>query len=86
MKVWITKYALTEGIIEGEGEPSKTTPNLMCCEKTGYFKDVTFPLFHGEGREWHLTEQAAKVRATQMVEAKITSLKKSLKKFESMVF
>jgi len=88
MKVWITKYVLTEGIIEGNGEVSTSTPNsdLFVCEKTGHWANYAFPYFHGEGKEWHRTEDAAKVRANAMVAAKIKNLKKSLAKFEKMVF
>jgi hypothetical protein len=95
MKVWITKYALTEGIIEAEGDiytvlpmNSSGIPNsdMFCCSKIGFFKDYSFPNFHGEGREWHRTEKAAKIKANQMVAAKIGSLKKSLAKFMVMEF
>jgi hypothetical protein len=88
MKVWITKYALTEGIIEAEGDIYTGIPNsdMFCCSRIGFFKDYSSPNFHGEGREWHRTEEAAKAKANQMVSAKIGSLKKSLAKFMVMEF
>lgn len=42
--------------------------------------------YHGEGRDWHLTEESAGVRATQMVKDKIKSLKKQITKIEKMRF
>ena len=86
MKVWISKYALTQGILEAEGQPSTSTPATMICESTGPFTDIVFPYFHGEGREWHRTEAEAKIKANEMVQCKIKSLEKQLAKLRKMVF
>lgn len=79
MKVWITKYALTKGIIEME-----------CVQ----FGDISvrevgnpFPTYyHGEGDEWHRTKESAIKKAEEMRQKKIESLKKQIKKLEEMRF
>ena len=85
MKVWITKYALTKGIQEVDGVISSlsperfiTTPDGQIPERKEYFK--------GEGKEWHIAPGSAKIRANEMVAAKIKSLKKSLVYFENLKF
>lgn len=78
MKVWISKYAQTDGIQEAE------------CEISGSLAvDMTTPYaryFHGEGRDWHRTEEDAIKKAEEMRIRKIASLKKNLKKLEEMKF
>lgn len=86
MKVWITKYALSSGIIEADAEISSNFPSMINCAKTGFFADIPFPVFHGDGKDWHRTEADAKARANAMVQAKIKSVKKSLEKLEKLVF
>jgi len=81
MKVWITKYALTEGISVENGEVSETSPSMFCYgDKAGYCQQYA----HGEGKNWHRTPEAAEARAEQMRKAKIDSLKKTLVKLERM--
>lgn len=48
-KVWVTKYALTQGIIETEGRVSDDFPDMLDA------KGITNYL-HGEGKEWHRTK------------------------------
>ena len=79
MKVWITKYALTRGILEME------------CAQFGDIsvKEVGNPFptyYHGEGNEWHRTKESAIRKAEEMRQKKIESLKKQIKKFEEMRF
>jgi len=82
MKVWITKYALTEGIIVEDGEISKTTPNMIRYGGA----DSSCKYAHGEGKDWHRTPEEAKARAEQMRLEKIESAKKTLSKLEGMTF
>jgi len=83
--VWITKYALTQGIFEIDAEECVTSTGEcqnMIQKVGGAYSDY----YHGEGREWHRTEAAAKEHANKMVRDKIASLKKSIAKFEKLVF
>lgn len=81
MKVFVTKYVLTEGIQEvdvidrGDGVVSKGEPGRM---STIYY--------HGEGRQWHRTAEGAKKKAEEMRLRKIASVKKSLEKLEKLRF
>lgn len=79
MKAWITKYALTSGIIQIEGE---ITENGLL-----YDIHTSFPTYyHGEGNEWHRTKESAIAKAEEMRQKKIESLKKQIKKLETMTF
>lgn len=82
MKVWITKYALTTGIIESEGEIHGQNSNMVRIQRGGRYPE----LFHTEGKEWHRTEEAAKIRARIMRDAKIESLHKQVNKLLNLKF
>lgn len=80
MKVWITRYALTDGILESDAEiclDADMKGNMIVCDR-GYF--------HGEGRDWHRTKEAALVRAEKMRQKKIASLKRQIEKLEKIKF
>lgn len=80
MKVWITKYALTDGIKELEVKQSEEYPDMV---KGGLEYDS---YYHGEGREWHKTYESAVARAEEMRLKKIDSLKKQIAKWEKKRF
>lgn len=79
MRVWITKYALTTGIFEMEVESQSE-------DGTGVYGKAWSDCYHGEGKEWHRTKEAALVRAEKMRQKKIASLKKRIEKLEMMKF
>jgi hypothetical protein len=79
MKAYITKYALSKGILELEG--SNRIGNEDTFEaKTGQWMNS----YHGG--EWWATRDAAVERADEMRVARIASLKKQIKKLEAMRF
>lgn len=78
MKVWITKYALTQGIFEAEADESEIFRGMIAVSP--------FEFYHGEGKEWHKTKESAISRAEEMRKKKISSLKKQIKKLENMKF
>lgn len=81
MKVWITKYALSSGIQEMDAEDcGDRFPGMIVVSKPQR------QTFHGEGKEWHRTEQAAKTRAAVMRHDKINSLQKQIAKLEKLTF
>lgn len=84
MKVWITKYALTEGIREADVDQPSAEPSMVVEEPKS--NDRYRQYFHGEGREWHRTREAAEAKAEQMRQAKIASLKKQIAKLERLSF
>lgn len=79
MKVWITKYALTDGIIEGYAS--------MCAfdRATVDLKNIKYEIdFYGS--DWHYDKESAIRQAEEMRQKKITSLKNQIKKLEEMRF
>ena len=79
MKVWITKYALTDGIIEADGKPygfEWVEASWDNGRKRGDF----------EWGEWFDTKERAIKKAEEMRREKIESLKKQIKKLEEMRF
>jgi len=85
MKVWITKWALTQGIFEAEVEECDTEG--MVAQKPdggGLCNMATY--YHGEGKEWHRTRESAVARAEAMRQKKIANVKKQLKKLELLKF
>ena len=80
MKVWITKYALTDGIIEADANP------VLCGSVC--ISDITSPVLFrilNEG-EWHSDKKQAIDKAEEMRQKKIASLKKQIEKLERMRF
>lgn len=78
MKVWITKYALTKGIIETEGKQNSGTSYTIT---SGEYRNSWF-----HQTDVALSEEDAKKRAEEMRLKKIESLKKQIAKYEHMKF
>lgn len=76
MTVYITKYALTLGILMKDAKPCGTADMIQ----------VGTTYFHREGRDWHLTLEGAQRRAEAMRVKKILSLEKSITKLRAMKF
>jgi hypothetical protein len=83
MKIFVTKYALTKGILEIEAVRSQASPDMMY---SGDPTKVSSQYFHGEGIDWHLTRVCAVVKAELMRDTRIKSLKKSLIRLEKLKF
>lgn len=81
MKVWITKYALTSGIMEVEAEFCASMSTMVVYRAAG----EEFDQF-AHGNDWHTAIESAKFKAKQMRQAKIASLKKQIAKLEKLEF
>jgi hypothetical protein len=81
MRAWITKYALTTGIYEIEGEICGDNAKMLADRSS---QNCYRQYFHKP--HWHETEDAAKIQAEDMRKKKIASLKKSIAKFEKLTF
>ena len=81
--VFITKYALTEGIRQVDVESCEQNTGMRVCKSNG---PCSREYFHNEGKDWHKTFEGAKQRAEQMKENKIKSLKKSMARINSLSF
>lgn len=79
IKVFVTKYALTDGIKTVDVVVSDSYPEMV----TG---PGLFEHYHGEGREWHRTMESAVAQAEKMRTRKIASMKKKLAKLENLKF
>lgn len=80
MKVYVTKYALTKGILEREGELTGI-PDLIKVKQDGF---INHDYFH-KG-QWFTDPEEARKKAYEMLANKIKSVKKSLSKLEKMKF
>lgn len=80
MRVYVTKYALTEGILTMEAELCHVGTMIEVKPKSNGFTQY----FHN--REWYTDLEAAKARAEEMRQNKIKSVKKQLQKLEEMRF
>lgn len=78
MKAYVTKYALTAGIQEVDGE---LFADGRAIKWGSYFNSA-----HGEGVEWHRTREGAVEKAHEMRTKKIASLRKSIAKLERMTW
>lgn len=76
LKVWITKYALTEGILEKEV--------IVCID--GLVKEVDDYSAYYFPTEYHIDKQSAIVKAEKMRANKIASLKMQIEKLENIKF
>lgn len=80
MKVWITKYALTKGIIEREGKLTSSDSVSVVNQ------DRSLPTHWFYRGDWYSDKQSAIHKAEEMRQKKIESLKKQIKKLEEMRF
>ena len=85
MKYWVTRYALSGGIIEVDGELSDCCNTMLCYMKSGkYSKGSNYQCAHG--KDFHDSRDKAVCRAIEMKKAKIASLKKQIKRVEALEF
>lgn len=81
--IWVTKYALTEGILQYE-VAAEDVGDKMVAIRPRKFEYCT-QYYHGEGRDWHRTKDAALARAWAMQAAKIASHEKSIARLQKFV-
>lgn len=92
MKIYITKYALTHGILTGSDAIvdgiSASVRGVLYNSKGQAILDRgscgTYQWFHGQ--DWHRTRTDAIARAEDMKQKKIRSLEKNLRKIQELVF
>lgn len=74
--VYVTKWALTKGILKVEATFSAAGSAFWGAHGSAY----------GEGRGWHRTEDEAIKRAEEMRKAKIASLTKAITRLRKLAF
>ena len=82
MKVWITKYALTKGIIPCEIR----TVDVLENGYIRYMQPSGLGGFMQKGNGWEDNEKSAIKKAEKMRQKKIESLKKNIEKLERLKF
>lgn len=76
-KVWITKYALTQGVYVVENAELCGDTNKMIAYRPGEY------LQHVHKPHWHETEAEALKHAENMRKQRLASLKKQIEKLKS---
>lgn len=82
MKVYVTKYALSKGIIVMDAELCNAGAGDMIKE----LNSSRNRYFHGKGRDWHETHDLAIKRAEEMKGNKIKYLHNQLNKLNKLTF
>jgi len=82
MKIWNTRYCLTDGITEHEAERFENS-ELVTIRKIGSGCDMHL---HGEGKDWHRSLESAITRANEIKIKKLQSLDKQIKKISDIEF
>jgi hypothetical protein len=75
MTVYITKYALSQGILTAEAKE---------CSQTGMVNCVDLGIFHGYDKNWTDSKEKALEIAKEMKQKKIASLQKQIRKLEKL--
>lgn len=78
MKIWITKYALTRGIVEVEMDAFKLDGGYI------YSKDDALTMF--APGQWYADYAFAVSRAEEMRKKKIASLEKQIERLRKLEF
>lgn len=87
MKVWITKYALTDGIYDGEIiAKHKIRENPIECKFRFLCRNTYGDQFYLDRDDFCFTYECAIKKAEEMRQNKIKSLKKQIEKLEEMRF
>lgn len=79
MRVWITKYALTQGVYPAEVDLSTVSDTMVRETKTAYPN-----LFHKP--YWHTTREEAVKQAEDQRVRKIASVRAQLTRLQKMTF
>jgi hypothetical protein len=82
MQAFITKYALTEGIMEvQDAQQYQGSTDMISVPSMGFTA-----YFHGSLNEWQTTKALAIAQAELMRQRKIVSLKKKIQTLKSLTF
>ena len=78
MRVFISKYALTQGIFEVEVDECEGVPGMVA--------DRSLFVSHYRRPDWHLTREEAVDRARVMQATKLGALRRQMRKIEALMF
>ena len=86
MRAWITKYALTQGIIEAEVEIADDTKNLVRVLAVGDRALEVFRRWYVRKPCWHTSMEDAQRHACVLRDQKVAALKRQTTKLEKLEF
>ncbi len=87
MKIYLTKYVLSYGILEAEGTESKSIPGAVSVTHIDHPKwGDDNPYLIVLKNEWKRTKEEARFQAQIKKLDRIASLRRQIKKLERMVF
>jgi len=78
IKAYVTKYALTQGIMVVESEMVEDSGETMI-----RFGNQSFPTY-AHGNDWYLSEEAARARVEEMRQRKLAALRKQVVRLEKL--
>lgn len=78
LKRWVTKYALTTGVVKVEGK--------FGSDKKYFYSDQGWAMIQYGPKDHHDTREQAVARAEEMRQAKIKSLQKQLDRINKLEF
>ncbi len=78
MKIWVTKWALTRGILDYDSAEVSASDGKVSINMGSY-------LLHFHKPFWHTTREAAVEHANQLCVRKIAALKKQIKKLSKPI-
>lgn len=70
MKVIVTRFALTSGVVVEDVEPCEETPTMVQVRRVQYY--------YLHKPDWHTSKQEAKAQVAKMFVRRVASLEKSL--------
>jgi len=83
--IWVTKYALTSGIVEYDAQTSHQ-PNMVVVPAHDDDKGHALLTQYFHTPDWHTTREAAVARAEEMRAAKLKSLTAQIAKLSKLTF
>lgn len=89
MKAWITKYALTKGVLEVEAEDlTQEYTSMIAVEpsKNPHLGWAYRMYFQGDGQDWTSTLEEARCRFEELKIKKIQALRKQITELEKNEF
>jgi hypothetical protein len=85
MKVWITKFALTRGILVAE-TIGEVQDNIVRVPKHSGFHKGRYHSGYYSDTEWYRTEEEAVAHAEKLRDTKLRNLRRQIDKLEKMQF
>lgn len=84
VKFFVTKYALSQGILKFDGLLGQGRSKGVASGRISGEGSMAY--FFGEGKDWHLTLESALKRAEELRKAKLVALHRQISEIEKLDF